>query len=242
MYFPTTFILFCLFLVLQVLASDSHIRSSNHHNQIARSKNINQTTTSELTKRDAGTFPNARFTYFIDGLGACGGTNSPSDFIVALNWQQYGSGEYCNDMITISYNGKRHSAQITDMCPGCPWGALDLSRASFLALAPGLGEIYGEWWFGSGGDPTTSSTYYPPTTTSTKAKTTSTTRKTTSTTKTTSTSTWVAPTSTYSSTSSVAPSTSSATSSASAPTATGSIEAFQMLLQLSGLVVAAQEV
>jgi hypothetical protein len=33
-----------------------------------------------------------RATYYATGLGACGGTNTDSDMIVALNAPQYGSG------------------------------------------------------------------------------------------------------------------------------------------------------
>ncbi|EIW84969.1 plant expansin, partial [Coniophora puteana RWD-64-598 SS2] len=87
-------------------------------------------------------------TFFADGLGACGATNSPSDFIVALNSAQYGSGGYCFQMITITYNGKTTQAQITDECPGCPYGGLDMSTGLFDFFAdPSAGVIYGEWSF-----------------------------------------------------------------------------------------------
>jgi hypothetical protein len=80
----------------------------------------------------------------------------------------------------MTYNGKTTTAQITDECPGCPYGGLDLSRGLFDFFSDeSAGVIYGTWNFGSGGgqstptpDPvtTTSTTpaYTPPTTTSTK--------------------------------------------------------------------------
>ncbi|KAJ7489884.1 hypothetical protein B0H11DRAFT_2229399 [Mycena galericulata] len=83
-------------------------------NYVGRSYNNSGT----LRKR----YDQARFTFFDTGLGACGTTNSPSDFIVALNSPQYGNGEHCYEMIQISYGGKSATAQIVDECPGCPWG------------------------------------------------------------------------------------------------------------------------
>ncbi|KIJ68418.1 hypothetical protein HYDPIDRAFT_24700 [Hydnomerulius pinastri MD-312] len=68
--------------------------------------------------------------------GACGATNSASDWIVALN-----SG-----------------------CPTCDYGGLDLSQGLFQHFAPtSVGELYGNWYYGSA-SPTP--TPPPPTTTS----------------------------------------------------------------------------
>ncbi|KAI0689120.1 RlpA-like double-psi beta-barrel-protein domain-containing protein-containing protein [Cytidiella melzeri] len=88
-------------------------------------------------------------TFYETGLGACGKTNSDSDFIVALNSPQYGSGGHCFDTITISYGGKSTQAQIVDECPGCPEGGLDLSPGLFSFFASeDAGVIYGSWNFG----------------------------------------------------------------------------------------------
>jgi len=138
-------------------------------------------------------FDNARFTLYQTGLGACGNTNSNTDFIVALNTQQYGSGGHCFDMITISYGGKTSQAQIVDMCPGCPYGGLDFSPSLFDFFASeSEGVIYGSWTFGSGETTTTSttkaqstqtpSTSYTPSTTSHSSSTSSTVSSTSSTT------------------------------------------------------------
>ena len=51
------------------------------------------------------------------GLGACGKVNKPSDFIVALNQAQFGSGypgPHCFETITITYGGKTAQATIMD--------------------------------------------------------------------------------------------------------------------------------
>ncbi|KAJ7172659.1 RlpA-like double-psi beta-barrel-protein domain-containing protein-containing protein [Mycena filopes] len=109
--------------------------------QTSRAANWNRT----LDKRVS----DARFTFFDAGLGACGGTNDGSDFIVALNAEQYGNGEHCYKTIEITYNGKTAHAQVVDECPDCPYGALDFSRALFDHFASeDLGVIYGSWVFG----------------------------------------------------------------------------------------------
>ncbi|KZT74168.1 hypothetical protein DAEQUDRAFT_655203, partial [Daedalea quercina L-15889] len=99
-----------------------------------------------LEKRQS--YDNARFTYYAVGLGACGITNSASDYIVALDSALYDASNECFQMITLSYNGKTAQAQITDRCPGCPSGGLDLSQGLFQYFADtSEGVIYGEWWY-----------------------------------------------------------------------------------------------
>ncbi|ETW85481.1 Non-catalytic module family EXPN protein [Heterobasidion irregulare TC 32-1] len=131
-------------------------------------------------------FENARFTFYEDGLGACGKTNAPGDYIVALNSAQYAGGGHCFDMITITANGKTTQAQIVDECPGCPYGGLDFSEGLFDFFASeDAGVIYGSWEFGSAPapspapEPTTSeapkpapptTTYTPPPPTTTTSK------------------------------------------------------------------------
>ncbi|KAG1782802.1 hypothetical protein EV702DRAFT_1066872 [Suillus placidus] len=114
-------------------------------------------------------FDNARFTFYDVGLGACGAYSAASDFIVAINVDQYGSGypgPQCFLPITISYGGKTAQAVIMDECMGCPYGGLDFSRGLFDYFASeSEGVIYGSWWF-NGGSATTS-TSWTPTTTST---------------------------------------------------------------------------
>ncbi|KIL00138.1 hypothetical protein PAXRUDRAFT_822013 [Paxillus rubicundulus Ve08.2h10] len=114
----------------------------------------------DLAVRDPGNinlfkrFDNARFTYYADGLGACGATNQPGDFIVALNSAQYNGGQYCFQTITITANGKTAQAQIMDECPGCPYGGLDFSEGLFQYFSDiSAGVLYGTWNFGSGSPP-----------------------------------------------------------------------------------------
>ncbi|PSR88899.1 hypothetical protein PHLCEN_2v5048 [Hermanssonia centrifuga] len=92
-----------------------------------------------LSQRD---YTDARFTWYEVGQGACGGTNTDSEY-------QYDGGAYCWELINISYNGQSTQAAIVDECPGCPYGGLDLSPSlfSFLAGSTAPGVIYGEWSF-----------------------------------------------------------------------------------------------
>ncbi|EIN03661.1 hypothetical protein PUNSTDRAFT_109272 [Punctularia strigosozonata HHB-11173 SS5] len=155
-------------LVVALLGAFASAENAHEARGHRRSRSLSQQS-ARLTKR----FINARFTFYETGLGACGKTNTDADFIVALNSQQYGSGGNCFDMITITANGKTTQAQITDECPGCPYGGLDLSPGLFSFFADqSAGVIYGSWNFGSGSDPapsSTSTTHSPkptPTTTS----------------------------------------------------------------------------
>ncbi|BEI84246.1 hypothetical protein CcaverHIS002_0408500 [Cutaneotrichosporon cavernicola] len=93
-------------------------------------------------------------TYYEAGLGACGGVNTGADKIVALNAQQWDGGAHCGKTITITEGGKSAQATIVDLCPGCPYGALDLSESLFTNFHDtGKGVFQLSWTFndGSGG-------------------------------------------------------------------------------------------
>ncbi|KDN44367.1 hypothetical protein K437DRAFT_224974 [Tilletiaria anomala UBC 951] len=76
-----------------------------------------------------------RATNYAPGLGACGGYNTPSEYVVALNSAQFGQ-EWCGKQISIWANGQSATAQVVDECPGCPDEALDMSPALFSQFAP----------------------------------------------------------------------------------------------------------
>lgn len=140
----------------------------------------------DLVKRQSFS---GRATFYDVGLGACGGYNVASDFIVALNAPQYGGGypgPNCGRALTISYGGKTATATVRDQCPGCAYGSLDLSRGLFNYFASedvGVFQMSWSWADGSGGgnsqpeptteapkpsptpSPTPTSTYTPPSTT-----------------------------------------------------------------------------
>ncbi|KAJ3985653.1 hypothetical protein F5890DRAFT_1114607 [Lentinula detonsa] len=182
------------------------------------------------SKRDSTT---GDFTYYVAGLGACGTTNTASDYIVALN----------SDMVSLSYGGKTVTAQVTDECPTCSFGQLDLTYSLFAALSGGdpnvIGEMNGGTWSfadGSSSSTSTSSTsqYTPPSTTQTPTSTStpppSTTSSSSSSTQ--STSSWTS-TSSSSSSATTTSSTSSSSSSSSSASASPSASAGpQVLAQL----------
>jgi len=183
-------------------------------------------------KRQGQTYT-GQATYFADGLGACGITNSPSDFIVALNTPQYGGGSpgpECFLMITITdlNTGKSTVAQITDECPGCGYGSLDMSEGLFSFFEDiSVGVFPISWYYNDAAPaPTTSApAWTPPATTSTPAWTPPPPAPTTSTTPTT---TWQPPTTsstppppTTSTTSTASTSLSSNSSSSNSATTTG---------------------
>jgi len=191
------------FTLFQLVSAQSHLKGNSHEKRFSGSLQRRHTT--HLAKR----FSNAQFTYYIVGVGACGHDNKPSDFIVALNSAQYGSGGYCGMTITITYGGKSTQATIMDECPGCPFGGLDFSEGLFTFFAPtSVGTLFGEWVFGSSQEAETTKTPKststpPPSPTTSKKPATSTTPPMTSTSTTTTTS------KISSTTSSVPPSTSS---------------------------------
>ncbi|CAK9780168.1 hypothetical protein CC85DRAFT_274160 [Cutaneotrichosporon oleaginosum] len=93
-------------------------------------------------------------TYYVAGLGACGNYNTGADMIVALNQAQWDGGAHCGKSITITEGGKTAQATIVDLCPGCPYGALDLSESLFSVFHDhGKGVFQLSWNFndGSGG-------------------------------------------------------------------------------------------
>jgi len=125
--------------------------SSSHGHDARRHHEIGKRTGAEINLHKR--FDDVRLTFYNAGMGACGKTNSASDYIVALNHEQYGNGEYCFKTITITVGRKTVQATIVDECMGCPYGALDLSRGLFDDLgSESTGVLSGSWEFGSGGD------------------------------------------------------------------------------------------
>ncbi|KAF9481402.1 hypothetical protein BDN70DRAFT_876369 [Pholiota conissans] len=193
---------------------------------------------SEHVRRGAATF-----THFKTGLGACGGFNQPSDFIVAMDKEQFDAADHCGQAITIKANGKVAHATIVDRCEGCGYGNLDLTDGLYAFFDPSMfGTFSGEWEFGNGApaEPTTTKKPTPtptPKPTSTKTSTHPTTTSTTSKTKTT-----TSTTSTKTTSTSTASTTSTSTSTTAAATVAtevaGNIEQIYLaLLGMSGVVL-----
>ncbi|WWD01445.1 hypothetical protein V866_008389 [Kwoniella sp. B9012] len=132
---------------------------------------VDANSTSNSIEKRGQSYSNSRATFYDVGLGACGWYNSASDYIVAQNSAQYGSGypgPNCGRSISISYGGKTISATIADECPTCPYGGLDMSRGLFTQFASeSAGVFYMTWWYNDESQETTTSTSEKPTPTST---------------------------------------------------------------------------
>jgi len=127
------------------LVSADHTGSKRNHAAVGFSRR--EETGLSLFKRDSG----AHFTFYQDGVGACGKTNKPSDFIVALNSQQFNGGAHCFETITITVGGKTNQATIVDECMGCGFNNLDFSQGLFDFFgSESAGVLQGSWSFGSG--------------------------------------------------------------------------------------------
>ncbi|KAI1410293.1 RlpA-like double-psi beta-barrel-protein domain-containing protein-containing protein [Hypoxylon sp. FL1857] len=84
-------------------------------------------------------------TYYYPGLGACGGTNSNSDAVVAMPPSQDG---HCGKTINIHYNGKTATAKVVDKCPGCAGDSIDVSPSvfqEFVDLSKGRVQVTWEY-------------------------------------------------------------------------------------------------
>lgn len=156
MLFSATTALGLVAIAAPAFASHANLNRAEHHALAQRAPGT-------VAKRDQ--FNNVRYTFFDTGLGACGIVNTANQFIVALNQAQYEEANHCFKMIEITVNGKTATAQITDECPGCPYGGLDMSTGLFNFFAdPSVGVLTGSWHFkdgsggGNGGDDHTTST------------------------------------------------------------------------------------
>jgi len=136
---------------LTVLAGTVHHPHAHRRNHHELSKRADASV--QLHKR----FSNTRWTFYDVGgaAGACGKFNTPDEHIVALNSAQYGGGypgPNCWRKIVMTMNGKTTTAIVTDECPGCPYGGLDLTRGLFQFFAPlGVGVLQGDWHFADEG-------------------------------------------------------------------------------------------
>ncbi|KAI7864765.1 RlpA-like double-psi beta-barrel-protein domain-containing protein-containing protein [Spinellus fusiger] len=86
------------------------------------------------------------------GLGSCGQLHHDSELIVAINWQQMANGanpnnnSKCNKYINVWGPKGYVRAKITDTCPGCKWGAIDLSPVAFDRIANRDQGRVKVWW------------------------------------------------------------------------------------------------
>ncbi|GAA5852669.1 hypothetical protein JCM9279_004947 [Rhodotorula babjevae] len=88
--------------------------------------------TSAAASSGGGTTYTGRGTYYYQGgaAGSCGNYASDSDYVVALSYTQVDGGAHCGQKVqlTNTQNGKTVVATVADTCPGCAYGAIDLSE------------------------------------------------------------------------------------------------------------------
>lgn len=103
----------------------------------------------------ANIFSGGEGTYFAPGLGSCGGTNSESDYIVAVSgamMDKFSNGNpntnpLCGKKIKVEYQGKEVEAEVVDTCPPCSYYSLDFSPSAFKQLADeSVGRFGGMKW------------------------------------------------------------------------------------------------
>ncbi|KAI0632603.1 RlpA-like double-psi beta-barrel-protein domain-containing protein-containing protein [Trametes polyzona] len=97
-------------------------------------------------------------TFYSAGLGACGVTNTDADFIAAIDAQTFdtfpGAGAnpnlnpICHKQVTVTGpDGKTVNVLVTDRCPGCAKGSIDLTPTAFQQLASlDVGRLHGITW------------------------------------------------------------------------------------------------
>lgn len=96
-----------------------------------------------------GTVYSGEATYYdADGTGACGFAATPSDLdVAAMNGSQY-KRSWCGQCVLVTGPSGMVKVRIVDLCPGCAFGGLDLSKQAFGAIAAlSAGRVKITWHF-----------------------------------------------------------------------------------------------
>ncbi|MFD9700324.1 expansin EXLX1 family cellulose-binding protein [Lentzea sp. NPDC059081] len=84
--------------------------------------------------------------YDSDGGGACMYDPGPDPLTTAINATDYGGSAACGAFLLVKASGKSITVRVTNLCPECRPGQLDLSAEAFAQLAaPVQGEIPVSW-------------------------------------------------------------------------------------------------
>ncbi|MFT3694970.1 MAG: expansin EXLX1 family cellulose-binding protein [Kofleriaceae bacterium] len=73
--------------------------------------------------------------YNADGTGNCSFDADSSFMVVAMNHTDYGNSEWCGACISVTGPKGTVTVRVTDQCPECAKGALDLSETAFDMIA-----------------------------------------------------------------------------------------------------------
>ncbi|MET9231542.1 expansin EXLX1 family cellulose-binding protein [Lentzea sp. NPDC003310] len=84
--------------------------------------------------------------YDSDGGGACSYDPGPDPLTTAMNRTDYEDSAACGAFLLVQSGGKSLTVKVTNLCPECPPGNLDLSAEAFAQLAPPVkGQIPITW-------------------------------------------------------------------------------------------------
>ncbi|KAF8310669.1 hypothetical protein DL93DRAFT_2061853 [Clavulina sp. PMI_390] len=90
-------------------------------------------------------FTGGQGTSFYPSFGTCGWTNSSSDYVVAMSASRYTSSA-CGQIVSITANGKTHTAEVVDECPCCSTNSFEMSPALFRYFTnKSVGTISIQW-------------------------------------------------------------------------------------------------
>ncbi|CAO1615964.1 unnamed protein product [Sympodiomycopsis kandeliae] len=123
-------------------SSKSSSQKSNNNSSNKSSSSSKGSSGSGLLAGIANVVTGGQATFYNTGLGACGWTNKDSDYIVALPvgvWNRIGGSVsngniVCGKKLKVSNGKTAIEVEITDQCPSCDDGHLDLSPAAFKSL------------------------------------------------------------------------------------------------------------
>ncbi len=85
--------------------------------------------------------------YDATGAGNCGFDPSPGDLrVTAMNAPDYANSAVCGAYLAVSGPRGNVTVRVTDRCPECPTGHLDLSQQAFARIAdPVAGRVPIRW-------------------------------------------------------------------------------------------------
>ncbi len=142
-------------------SSSSSSSNSSSNSSSSSNSGSSSSSSSSSSESTSGSF-DGQATYYAPGLGACGWTNTESDYIVAVShslFDSFGTGNpnknpICGHKIKATYQGKSITVSVSDRCEGCAWGDLDFTPSGFQQLAPlSKGRLDGLTWSWIGAAP-----------------------------------------------------------------------------------------
>lgn len=85
---------------------------------------------------EVGPFTGEATYYDADGTGNCSFEASADRMVAAMNAADYAGAGWCGACVAVTGPSGTVTVRITDQCPGCAPGDIDLGREAFAAIAP----------------------------------------------------------------------------------------------------------